>query len=113
MAIITGTTSGSGIGNGTVTTSEVEFVGGVVSGNAVGEAAGSATVDGKIITFAMKQYYAEGQPYICPACYELTNGTWGGHKFCFECYKDKVQAGEISLERVMPYPINWGRVIAK
>ncbi len=53
------------------------------------------------------------QYYECPDCKEITNGKWGGYELCFECYKDKVQAGEISLEKVMPYPTNWGRVIEK
>jgi len=53
------------------------------------------------------------QFYQCPDCNGITNGKWGDYELCFDCYKEKVQAGEIDLTEVMPWPINWNRVIKK
>jgi len=47
--------------------------------------------------------------YKCESCSEWTNGTFGEHSLCFDCYKEQVQNGTIEAHPV--WPINWGRVI--
>jgi len=53
------------------------------------------------------------QFYKCPDCGIITNGKWGDYALCLECYEVKAMAGEIDLTKVMPWPINWNRVIKK
>lgn len=53
--------------------------------------------------------FVEGMPYRCSACEEYTVGTYGSNKLCWECYEAAVQVDVV--ESVMPYPINWGRII--